>query len=38
VERIGAPSAPVPFSTELMKGVVPQLEDIKQRMSDLLAF
>lgn len=38
VERVGAPSAPVPFSTELMKGVVPQLEDIKQRMSDLLAF
>ncbi|MEZ4669124.1 MAG: transketolase C-terminal domain-containing protein [Anaerolineae bacterium] len=38
VERIGAPSTPVPFSTELMKGVIPQVEDIKLRMSDLLAY
>ena len=38
VERLAAPSTPVPFSTELMEGVVPTVEQIRQRMADLLAF
>jgi len=38
IQRIGAPSTPVPFSTELMKGVIPQPTDIQQRMAELLAF
>jgi 2-oxoisovalerate dehydrogenase E1 component len=38
VERMGAPSVPVPFSTDLMEGVVPRVTDIHQRMTDLLAF
>ncbi|MEO8610459.1 MAG: transketolase C-terminal domain-containing protein [Chloroflexota bacterium] len=38
VGRLAAPSTPVPFSTELMEGVVPTVEQIRQRMSDLLAF
>lgn len=38
VERLGAPSVPVPFSTELMEGVVPTVEGIQQRMADLLAY
>ena len=38
VERLAAPSTPVPFSTELMEGVVPTVEQICQRMADLLAF
>jgi 2-oxoisovalerate dehydrogenase E1 component len=38
VERLAAPSTPVPFSTELMEGVVPTVAQIRQRMTDLLAF
>lgn len=38
VERLAAPSTPVPFSTELMEGVVPTVEQIGQRMRDLLGF
>ena len=38
IERMGAPSVPVPFSTVLMEGVVPQVADIRQRMCDLIAF
>ncbi len=38
IQRIGAPSTPVPFSTALMDGVVPQVEQIKQAITDLLAF
>ncbi|HEX6385977.1 MAG TPA: transketolase C-terminal domain-containing protein [Anaerolineae bacterium] len=38
VERMTAPSVPVPFSTHLMEGVVPTVELICRRMEDLLAF
>jgi 2-oxoisovalerate dehydrogenase E1 component len=38
VERVTAPSTPVPFSTHLMEGVVPTVAAISQRMGDLLAF
>ena len=38
VERLGAPSVPVPFSTVLMEGVIPQVADIRDRMCALLEF
>ncbi len=38
VERMGAPSVPVPFSTVLMEGVVPVVADIRDRMCELLKF
>jgi len=38
IERVTAPSVPVPFSTRLMDGVVPTLEKIRIRMERLLAF
>lgn len=38
LQRLAAPSTPVPFSTDLMEGVVPRVEQIKARMSDLLAY
>lgn len=38
VERLGAPSAPVPFSTSLMDGIVPTVEGIREKMESLLAF
>lgn len=38
VERIGAPSTPVPFSTDLMEGVIPQVDTIRLRIADLLAY
>lgn len=38
VERLGAPSTPVPFSTELMEGVVPTVGGITARMRGLLEF
>ncbi|MBZ0279845.1 MAG: pyruvate dehydrogenase [Anaerolineae bacterium] len=38
VERMGAPSTPVPFSTELMEGVVPTVAGIQSRMQALLDF
>jgi 2-oxoisovalerate dehydrogenase E1 component len=38
IERVTAPSVPVPFSTSLMEGVVPTVTEICQRMQDLLVF
>ena len=38
VERVTAPSAPVPFSTALMEGIVPTVKLIRERIEDLLAF
>jgi 2-oxoisovalerate dehydrogenase E1 component len=38
VERLAAPSVPVPFNLELMSAVVPTVDKIRQRMLDLLAF
>ncbi len=38
VERMGAPSVPVPFSTVLMEAVVPQVAGIRDRMCELLKF
>lgn len=38
IERIGAPSTPVPFSTDLMEGVIPQQAHIQARMQALLEF
>jgi 2-oxoisovalerate dehydrogenase E1 component len=38
VERMGAPSVPVPFSTVLMDGVVPKVVDIRERMCELIRF
>lgn len=38
VERVTAPSCPVPFSTRLMEGVVPTVAGIRERMEGLLAF
>ncbi len=38
VERVTAPSVPVPFSTRLMEGVVPTVPQIAERMAYLLAY
>jgi len=38
IDRLGAPSVPVPFSTTLMEGVIPQVADIRDRMCELLKF
>lgn len=38
VQRVAAPSVPVPFSTVLMEGVVPTVERIRRAMIDLLEF
>jgi 2-oxoisovalerate dehydrogenase E1 component len=38
IERVTAPACPVPFSTELMEGVVPTVSEIRQKMEALLAF
>lgn len=38
VERVASPSVPVPFSTDLMEGVVPTIAQIRHSMEDLLAF
>ncbi len=38
VERITAPSVPVPYNTRLMANVVPSIEKIRQKMEELLAF
>ncbi len=38
IDRLGAPSVPVPFSTVLMEGVIPQMADIRERMCELLKF
>lgn len=38
IERVAAPSVPVPFSTSLMEGVVPTVAAIRQVMEKLLSF
>ncbi|MBI5666768.1 MAG: pyruvate dehydrogenase [Chloroflexi bacterium] len=38
VERLGAPSAPVPFSTSLMEGIVPTVALIREKMESLLEY
>ncbi len=38
VERLAAPSVPVPFNTGLMTAVVPTVEQIKQKVVGLIAF
>lgn len=38
VERVTAPSSPVPFNTQLMDGVVPTVDLIQRRIENLLAF
>jgi 2-oxoisovalerate dehydrogenase E1 component len=38
VERLTAPSVPVPFNMDLMAAVVPGTDLIKQRMEALLSF
>lgn len=38
VERLGAPAIPVPFSTNLMDGMIPQIGLICERMESLLGF
>ncbi|MCB8927236.1 MAG: pyruvate dehydrogenase [Ardenticatenaceae bacterium] len=38
VERVTAPSTPIPFSTSLMDGVVPTVDLIREKIEDLLAF
>lgn len=38
VERVTAPSCPVPFSTSLMEGVVPTVDGIRRKMEQVLAF
>ncbi len=38
VERVTAPAVPVPFSTQLMEGVVPTVAEISRRMQELLDF
>ncbi len=38
IERLAAPSVPVPFNTGLMEAVIPTVEQISQRMTALLAF
>lgn len=38
VERLAAPAVPVPFNLELMTAVVPTVEQISQKITDLLEF
>ena len=38
IQRLGAPSTPVPFNYNLMNAVVPTVDDVRARMEDLLAF
>lgn len=38
VQRLAAPGTPVPFSTDLMEGVVPRVAQIKTCMEELLQF
>jgi 2-oxoisovalerate dehydrogenase E1 component len=38
VRRVAAPAVPVPFSTNLMAGVVPEVARIKQAIAELLEF
>ncbi|WP_374689032.1 transketolase C-terminal domain-containing protein [Promineifilum sp.] len=38
VLRLGAPSVPVPFNTGLMDGMIPRVEQIRERMEWLLGY
>ena len=38
IVRLTAPSVPVPFSTDLMEGVVPTVAKIREKVKELLAF
>lgn len=38
IQRLAAPSVPVPFNYNLMNAVVPTVEDVRERMEALLAF
>ena len=38
IERVTAPVSPVPFSTRLMEGVVPTVDEIGRRMVALIEF
>ncbi len=38
VQRLAAPSVPVPFNTSLMDGMIPRVDQIRERMEWLLAF
>lgn len=38
VQRLAAPSVPVPFNTNLMDGMIPRVDQIRERMQDLLGF
>lgn len=38
VQRLAAPSVPVPFNTGLMDGMIPRTDQIRERMEWLLAF
>jgi 2-oxoisovalerate dehydrogenase E1 component len=38
IERVTAPSCPVPFNTGLMTAVIPTVAEIQKKMSELLAF
>ncbi len=38
VQRLAAPSIPVPFNTTLMDGMIPRVEQIRERMEWLLGF
>jgi 2-oxoisovalerate dehydrogenase E1 component len=38
IQRLAAPAVPVPFSTDLMEGVVPRVDQIQSAMEALLCF
>jgi 2-oxoisovalerate dehydrogenase E1 component len=38
VQRLAAPSIPVPFNTGLMDGMIPRVEQIRERMEWLLGY
>ena len=38
VQRLAAPSVPVPFNTNLMDGMIPRIDQIRERIEWLLAF
>jgi 2-oxoisovalerate dehydrogenase E1 component len=38
VQRLAAPAVPVPFSTDLMEGIVPRVDKIQGAMEELLCF
>jgi 2-oxoisovalerate dehydrogenase E1 component len=38
VQRLAAPSVPVPFNTGLMDGMIPRVDQIREQMEWLLAF